>query len=634
LAFAVLSLFAAGAWANEDIERDSSEPKKLLIPSYYGVGEILIIKESIELDDNDWKQLRELPKPYRLKLNETTTAIPGGAFSADATQPECVIIAITAPKVTEVGKGAFNGCKLLTAAELPDAVDLENDVFKNCTALKKVVLSDDILPKIEEKIEEKIAGAGGESGEESAPAAEENNEEDPWNIFGLEKIADDTTEKFSWEGDFSPDGDVTLCFFKLETVLAFKGGNGLINRIPNAGGKYSPVRLPDDIEFCTVSPATTVKYVRGNLEELVKKYLQEEEGQEVDLENIVIAGERTLFLQSGDHDRLDTIIQWVSNNNDVIEVRVPTDSKGSKALGGFKPKSGPEVYVAVVTPGEKDEVVTLTAFICKFDPLDPTNFASDNTYSLEITVKGKGTGDTDTGEGDPKNPDKPGNQGNPGNPGGDVPGVAVSGVSLNLSSAELAIGGRPLALTATVTPAGAAAMTWVSSNPNIARVRSSSGSANTVEAVSGGAAVIVVAAGGKTAFCVVTVSSEEGNAVDAITLDSSGANLERGKTLTLTAAVTPAGTADVKVRWDSSEPAVAAIEDHGDGSATVTAGEDGFAVITATAGGKTASCAIKVGIDSTTTIVERGGGGGGCNGAGVWSLAALAAPFALSRRRK
>ncbi len=75
----------------------------------------------------------------------------------------------------------------------------------------------------------------------------------------------------------------------------------------------------------------------------------------------------------------------------------------------------------------------------------------------------------------------------------------------------------------------------------------------------------------------------------AITLNESAQKLETGKTLTLTATVTPVTTTD-KVVWTSSDASVATVSEDG----TVTAVKEGTAIITATAGNVKAECTVTV----------------------------------------
>lgn len=93
-------------------------------------------------------------------------------------------------------------------------------------------------------------------------------------------------------------------------------------------------------------------------------------------------------------------------------------------------------------------------------------------------------------------------------------------------------------------------------------------------------------------------------AVEEVTLDKTSATLIVGETLTLTATVTPDNATDKTVSWLSSNDAVATVE-----NGTVTAVAEGIATITATAGGKNATCVVTVQeegvtVDSIDGLIE------------------------------
>ena len=84
--------------------------------------------------------------------------------------------------------------------------------------------------------------------------------------------------------------------------------------------------------------------------------------------------------------------------------------------------------------------------------------------------------------------------------------------------------------------------------------------------------------------------------VTGVTLDRTALSLTAGETATLTAAVLPEDASNKTVTWSSSNPDVAAVTDHNDGTASVTAGSAGTATITAVTedGGYTAVCTVEV----------------------------------------
>ena len=164
--------------------------------------------------------------------------------------------------------------------------------------------------------------------------------------------------------------------------------------------------------------------------------------------------------------------------------------------------------------------------------------------------------------------------------------ISVESVSLSEESLTLEEG-KTATLTATVQPSDATDKTvsWSSSNSAVATVSSS----GVVTAVKEGSATITAAAGGKQAKCTVTVKKGV-VAVTGITLSQTSLSLEVGKTATLTATVQPSDATDKTVSWSSSNSAVATVSSSG----VVTAVKEGSATITASAGGKQATCTVTV----------------------------------------
>ena len=161
--------------------------------------------------------------------------------------------------------------------------------------------------------------------------------------------------------------------------------------------------------------------------------------------------------------------------------------------------------------------------------------------------------------------------------------VAVTDVTLSQSTLSLTIGSSA-SLTAKVSPDNATnkTVTWSSSKSSVATV-----SNGTVKAVAEGTATIMAKAGGKSATCLVTVTSKE-VAVTGITLSPTTLNLNFGETATLTATITPSN-ATATVTWSTSNIMIASVD-----NGKVTAEDLGEATITATAGGKSATCKVTV----------------------------------------
>ncbi len=168
------------------------------------------------------------------------------------------------------------------------------------------------------------------------------------------------------------------------------------------------------------------------------------------------------------------------------------------------------------------------------------------------------------------------------------PAVAVTGVSLNKTSATLNVGAEET-LIATVAPANATNqdVTWSSSDPAIATV-----DGGKVIGVKAGTATITVTTedGGYTANCVATVQKPV-VAVTDVSLDKTSVTLNVGAEETLIASVTPANATNQNVIWSSSDPDVATVD-----NGKVKAVAAGSATITVKTedGNKTASCAVSV----------------------------------------
>lgn len=82
---------------------------------------------------------------------------------------------------------------------------------------------------------------------------------------------------------------------------------------------------------------------------------------------------------------------------------------------------------------------------------------------------------------------------------------------------------------------------------------------------------------------------EDPIAVTEVKLDKTTAKVEEGKTVTLTATVTPENATDKAVTWTSSDSTIATVA-----GGVVTGVKAGTVTITATAGGKTATCTVEV----------------------------------------
>ena len=178
--------------------------------------------------------------------------------------------------------------------------------------------------------------------------------------------------------------------------------------------------------------------------------------------------------------------------------------------------------------------------------------------------------------------------------------VPVTGISLDKSEAKLAVG-ETIKLRPTIKPENAAvkSIKWETSDKEVATIEND----GTVKALKPGATTITITTkdGGHKATCKVTVI----NPVKEIKLDKDSAEVQVGKTLTLTATISPSDATDKTVTWSSSDKAVATVDSKG----VVTAVKPGTATITASAKGKDgdvkATCTVKVTAAVTGVSLDR-----------------------------
>ncbi|MBE6518641.1 MAG: Ig domain-containing protein [Thermoplasmata archaeon] len=146
--------------------------------------------------------------------------------------------------------------------------------------------------------------------------------------------------------------------------------------------------------------------------------------------------------------------------------------------------------------------------------------------------------------------------------------------------------------TVTITSTGAAGtVTWTTSNASIATVDAS----GVVTGVAVGVATITATDSGSSSSssssssdtCTVTVFK---TAVQSVTLNHSKLAVEMTKTGTLTATVSPSTATEKTVTWTSSASDVATVSSNG----RITPLKEGVTTITATADGKSATCAVTV----------------------------------------
>lgn len=161
--------------------------------------------------------------------------------------------------------------------------------------------------------------------------------------------------------------------------------------------------------------------------------------------------------------------------------------------------------------------------------------------------------------------------------------VVVTSVSLSKTEADLVVGST-LQLTATVNPSNATekTVTWTSSNTTVASVTPT----GLVTANAAGTANITASCGGKSATCKISAKKP----VASVELDQTEITLDAEETYTLKATVKPDDATDKTVVWESSKTSVATVDNNG----KVKGIDNGVASVTATCGGKAASCKVNV----------------------------------------
>ena len=200
------------------------------------------------------------------------------------------------------------------------------------------------------------------------------------------------------------------------------------------------------------------------------------------------------------------------------------------------------------------------------------------------------------------------------------PDIPVQSITLDKTEATVYTKQEePLILTATVTPAEALngkSIQWKSDDPNTVMVQAIDATRAKVTGVKAGKTTVSAHLGDKSASCEVTVQAPPTVDVESVTLDKTSLELEEGQTYQLTATVLPGNATDKAVTWSSSDNSVAYVSNGSeaggaDGSVgspagTVVALKAGNATITASCGGKSATCALVVTAKPVVEAVDLG----------------------------
>ncbi len=174
--------------------------------------------------------------------------------------------------------------------------------------------------------------------------------------------------------------------------------------------------------------------------------------------------------------------------------------------------------------------------------------------------------------------------------------VNVPATSVKLSKTSVSVvKGKTYTLKATLGPVGSNdTVKWTSSNTKVATVSAS----GVVKGIAKGVATITVTTGsGKKATCKVTVKVPS----TSVKLNKTAITINKGKTYTLKATMSPANTTDA-VKWTSSNTKIATVS----ASGVVKGIAKGTATITATTtSGKKATCKVTVNVPATSVKLSK-----------------------------
>ena len=124
-------------------------------------------------------------------------------------------------------------------------------------------------------------------------------------------------------------------------------------------------------------------------------------------------------------------------------------------------------------------------------------------------------------------------------------------------------------------------------------------------AISEGEAKIIVSCGGESAFCWIYVQKADDPVSDipvsSVWIEYTSLEMNKGDSRILRAVVYPADATDKTITWSSSAPSIVSVDQGGQ----LTALSAGKSVITASAGGKSATCTVNVSVPVSSVVLDR-----------------------------
>ena len=447
----------------------------------------------------------------------------------------CTILAsITIPNsVNSIGSHVFMGCTNLSFVELPENISsIEWATFAGCTSIESIT-----IPNTVETIEE-----GAFSGCTNLTSIIL-----PKNLSSIGPIAFEYCSGLT--SITIPDKVTTIeqgTFYDCKSLTDITLGRGVTELCCGSFANCTQISnvycYAEKIPTCNVGCASYYGRAIGAFEDSYIEYA-------------------TLHVPNGKLDVYKTIEPWKNFNiiGDIVNAKV----KLSKSKATIE-KGKTLTLKATITPSDlSDKSVTWTSSNTKVATVTSAGKVKGvKTGTATITCTSNSTGAKATCK------------------------VTVGSVKLDKTEATI-LKGKTTTLTATVYPSSLKdkSVTWESSNTKIATVTS----AGKVKGVKVGTATITCTsnATGLKATCTVNVVK------GFVNLNKTEACVQKGKTVTLKATVTPETLADKSVTWESSDTKIATVTSAGKvkgvkyGTATITC--------TSVATGAKATCQVTVG---------------------------------------
>ena len=479
---------------------------------------------------------------------------------------------INGKAVTEIGERAFYSCPGLTSVTIPNSVtSIGNDAFFGCTGLTSVTIPDSVTSIGNDAFFGCTRLTSINVDKDNKNYTSENGVLFNKGKFLLIKYPEGKKGEYIIPDSVTSIGDLAFALCQGLTSVTIPDSVTYIGNsvFENCSGLTS-VTIPDSVTYignyafedCTELTSVTIPDSVTSIGDFAFGYYWNVDVEEYLHTNLTIYGK---VGSAAEEYAEENDIPFVDVDNPVIPVASVTLDKTELEIETGKTAT----LTATITPDNatNKEVTWSTS---------NRNVATVSNGTVTAVGAGKATITAETSNGMKATCNVTVTN----------PVVAVTGIKLNKTSVTLEKG-KTEKLTATITPDDATdkTVTWTTDNNKVAVV-----SDGTVSAVGVGTAVITAeTANGIKTTCTVTVK-EPIVEVTGIKLSKTSVNLEKGKTTTITATITPSNATNKTVTWTSSDTKVATVS-----NGKITAKAAGTATITAKSNnGKTATCKVTV----------------------------------------